>query len=65
MMEQPWQTSLPILARKWSKATERGKGIRLAAHELDLLNAAGVGELLMGAAASEQRKLAAARRNQS
>lgn len=52
---------LAQLASKWSRAIDRGKGIRLSAHEMDLLNAIGVGELIMSAAAAEQRLVAAER----
>lgn len=38
------------IARHWSRQTDRGKGIRLEAEMLDLLNAIGVGELIRAAA---------------
>lgn len=52
------QVTLTTVARRWSRAVEKGKGITLSASELDLMNAAGVGELLMSVAAAEQRETA-------
>ncbi|VXD07749.1 hypothetical protein SPHINGOT1_80209 [Sphingomonas sp. T1] len=54
--------SIVALSRRWASAGVRGKGIRLADHELDLLNAIGAGEMLMSAAAEEQKKQAVERR---
>lgn len=42
------------LSRRWADAGVKGKGITLAGHELDLLNAVGIGRLVMSAAADEQ-----------
>lgn len=41
-------------SRRWASASVKGKGITLADHELDLLNAVGIGRLVMSAAADEQ-----------
>src|SRR5687768_8776520 len=49
-------TSLTKIARHWSNQTDNGKGIRLEADALDLLNAIGVGELILAEAAKLQRK---------
>jgi hypothetical protein len=46
---------LPDIARHWSRQTDKGKGIRLEAGQMDLLNAIGVGELILKAAAEYQR----------
>lgn len=54
--------SLPDIARKWAKASDRGKGIRLSAEEVDILNAAGVGLLLATSAGTQQREEAIRRR---
>lgn len=43
--------SLPALARQWSTAIERGKGVRLNAADLELLTLVGVYDLLQAAAA--------------
>jgi hypothetical protein len=48
--------SLSDLARHWSRQTEKGKGIRIAAAEMDVLNAIGVGELILLKVAEEQRQ---------
>lgn len=47
---------LSDLARHWSRQTEKGKGIRIAAAEMDILNAIGVGELILLKVAEEQRQ---------
>ncbi|QEH81032.1 hypothetical protein EIK56_24240 [Sphingomonas sp. C8-2] len=49
-------TSLGDLARHWSRQTEKGKGIRIEADALDVLNAIGVGELIQMKAAEAQRE---------
>lgn len=54
--------SIVALSRRWTSAGVKGKGIRLADHELDLLNVIGAGEMLMSAAAEEQKKQAIERR---
>lgn len=54
--------SVVALSRRWTNAGIKGKGIRLADHELDLLNAIGAGEMLMSAAAEGQKKQAVERR---
>lgn len=46
--------SLTDLARHWSRQTDKGKGIRIEADALDVLNAHGVGEMLQKLAAEEQ-----------
>ncbi len=53
--------SIVALPRRWTSAGIKGKGIRLADHELDLLNAIGAGEMLMSAAAEGQKKQAVER----
>lgn len=53
--------SLPAIARKWSKASERGKGVRISAEDLDELNAIGVNELLQAAAATQLKEKALCR----
>lgn len=45
------------LARHWSKQTDNGKGIRLEAADVDLLNASGVGALIQKLASEEQCEL--------
>ena len=55
-------SSIVALSRRWTSAGIKGKGIRLADHELDLLNAIGAGDILLSAAAAEQRKQAVERR---
>jgi hypothetical protein len=49
-------TSLPDLQRRFSKAIERGKGIRLEAADLDMFVASGAYETLARAAAEAQKK---------
>lgn len=48
--------SLSDLARHWSRQTEKGKGIRIEAEAMDVLNAIGVGELILAKAAEAQRE---------
>lgn len=55
--------SIVNLSRRWTSAGVKGKGIRLEGHELDLLNAVGLGDILMSAAAVEQKKRAIERRS--
>lgn len=43
---------IPELSRKWGRASDLGRGMRLSADDMDALNAIGVGELI-GAKASE------------
>jgi hypothetical protein len=43
------------------RQADNGKGVRLEATDIDLLNAIGVGALLQELAAEEQRELACAR----
>ena len=50
--------SLPEIARQWSKAIERGKGLRISAEDLDQLNAIGVNDLLQAAAANQLKEKA-------
>jgi hypothetical protein len=50
--------TLPDIARHWARQSASGKGIRLEAADLDRLNAIGIGEFIVKAAAEEQRKLA-------
>ena len=57
----PLQAVLPDLARKWSRAIERGKGIRLEADQLDLLATIGVNDLLQAAAAESLKEQARCR----
>lgn len=51
------------LARQWSKQTAAGRGIRLSAAQVDLLNALGAGELIAREAAKAQRELSERRRD--
>ncbi|WP_174285508.1 hypothetical protein [Sphingomonas bacterium] len=44
------------LARHWSRQSDKGKGIRIEADALDVLNAIGVGELILTKAAEQQRE---------
>lgn len=44
------------LSRHWARQSQTGKGIRLEATDVDLLNAIGVGELLLTALANHQRE---------
>lgn len=53
--------SLPEIARQWSKAIERGKGLRISAEDLDELNAIGVNDLLQVAAANQLKEKALCR----
>ncbi|MGA1800164.1 AlpA family transcriptional regulator [Sphingomonas sp. 4RDLI-65] len=55
--------SIVDLSRRWTSAGVKGKGIRLEGHEIDLLNAVGLGDILMSAAAVEQKKRAIERRS--
>jgi hypothetical protein len=49
-------TELSVLARRWMRQTELGRGIKLNAKEHQMLNAElGVGEILAAAAAKSQR----------
>ena len=50
--------ALVQLAFEWMRRTEQGKGIRLVAEEVDLLNVIGVGDLIAKAAADYQRQVA-------
>src|SRR5262245_32393449 len=47
---------LARLTRNWMHQTQLGKGLRLNAEYLDLLNAIGVGELIARKAAEVQRR---------
>ena len=47
---------LARLTRNWMRQTQLGKGLRLNAEYLDLLNAIGVGELITAKAAEVQRR---------
>jgi hypothetical protein len=47
---------LARLTRNWMRQTQLGKGLRLDAENLDLLNAIGVGELIAAKAAEFQRR---------
>ncbi len=49
-------------SKRWASAGVKGKGITLASHELDLLNAVGLGHVIMAAAADEQKSQAIERR---
>lgn len=55
--------SIVAISRRWVSAGVKGQGIRLEDHELDLLNAIGLGDILMSAAAVEQKKRAIERRS--
>ncbi|HCB75152.1 MAG TPA: hypothetical protein DEP91_03120 [Sphingomonas bacterium] len=54
-------TSVSEVARNWSRASEKGKGIGLRAEVLDMLNAMGVGELIQAKAAEAERAQCAER----
>ena len=56
------RSGIVALSRRWASAGIKGKGITLASHELDLLNAVGIGHIIMTAAADEQKNLAIQRR---
>ena len=62
-MSIPGRKSLPELARQWSKAIERGKGMRLSAADLDQLTSAGVNDLLQSAAATILKEKATCRKS--
>lgn len=49
-------TSLADLARRWMRQTEIGKGIRLDSDDMDLLNALGVGDVILTSTARRQRE---------
>jgi len=53
--------SILDVSRHWARQSDKGKGIRLEADAVDLLNAIGVGELIMAKAAADQREAASAR----
>ena len=55
--------SLPELARQWSKAIERGKGVRLNAADLELLTSVGVNDVLQSAAAQYLKETTLCRKN--
>ncbi len=55
--------SIAAFYRRWMAAGLKNKGIRLANHEIDLLNAVGLGDILMSAAAAEQKSRAIERRS--
>lgn len=61
----PHYPSLSDIARKWTLAADRGKGIRLSAAELDILNAAGAGVLLAQAASAYLQDKAIQRRSEA
>ena len=48
-------TNIADLARHWTRQTDKGKGIRIEADALDVLNAIGVGQLILAKAAEAQR----------
>jgi hypothetical protein len=48
--------SLTDLARHWLRQTELGRGLRLEADQLDLLNAIGVGDIIAAEAAKHLRE---------
>lgn len=62
-------TTVVDVARHWARQSAKGKGIRLEAASVDLLNTIGVGDLISAKAAelqrlqSEERVGAAAERN--
>lgn len=49
-------SALPEIASHWFRQTDKGKGVRLDAGQMDLLNAIGVGQLIAEAMASYQRE---------
>jgi hypothetical protein len=49
-------SNLADLARRWSRQTEIDKGIRLDSGDMDLLNALGVGKLILTAVAERQQQ---------
>ncbi|WP_242154048.1 hypothetical protein [Sphingomonas sp. BAUL-RG-20F-R05-02] len=55
---------LPDLARRWSRAIERGRGIRIEAADLDLLTGIGVNELIQTASAETLKERAKWRADQ-
>jgi hypothetical protein len=54
-------TNITDLARHWTRQSDKGKGIRIEADALDVLNAIGVGELIMAKAAEHQREKCSSR----
>jgi prophage regulatory protein len=48
--------SIVDLSRRWTSAGVKGKGIRLEGQELDLLNALGLGDILMSAAVEQKKR---------
>jgi hypothetical protein len=46
--------SISDLSRHWQRQTEKGKGMRIEAGALDLLNARGIGKIILQMAAEEQ-----------
>ena len=61
LMPVAGRKSLPELARQFSKAIERGKGLRHSAADLNLMAAHGVNELLQAAAAQQLKEIALCR----
>ncbi|KZY22154.1 hypothetical protein A3727_22170 [Erythrobacter sp. HI0038] len=55
LQERSVEQSLGEIARKWSRNSEKGKGLRLDPVALDRLNEIGVGELIQAEAARQQR----------
>lgn len=49
-------SALPHIARHWFRQTEIGRGVRLDAEQMDVLNAIGVGQLIAEAVARYQRE---------
>jgi hypothetical protein len=58
---EPSDTSLPDLARRVSKAIERGKGLRLSAADLILVAAFGINNFLQAIAAKQLKEKALCR----
>ncbi|OQW75377.1 MAG: hypothetical protein BVN32_11080 [Proteobacteria bacterium ST_bin14] len=52
------------LARRWSRAIARGRGIRIEAADLDLLTDIGVNDIIQAAAAQKLKELAKWRADQ-
>lgn len=55
-------TGIVELARRWARAAERGKGIRLETRDVELMIEIGAAKLLMTAAADELAASVAERR---
>jgi hypothetical protein len=57
-MEGGVSQDLSDLARRWSRAVERGRGLRIEANDLDVLTSIGVNDLIQAIAAEKLKERA-------